>query len=92
MKKVLKKLFGRFVDEYFTNNACKRIRDLSPESKIYFFDIDNTIADTQGTKHLTLVNEFPYMINLVKEKVCREKYFFSQQEILPLSHLPCNGF
>lgn len=76
MKKVLKKLFGRFVDDYFTNNACKKIRDLSPESKIYFFDIDNTIADTQGAKHLTLVNEFPYMINLVKEKGLQGKIFF----------------
>ena len=76
MRKVLKKLFGGFVDDYFTGNACKKILSIGPSNKIFFFDIDNTIADTQGAKHLTLVKEFPLMIDLVKEKAQEGKVFF----------------
>lgn len=76
MKKVLKKLFGFFVDDYFISNASKKILSLGPSNKIFFFDIDNTIADTQGAKHLTLVKEFPLMIDLVKEKAQEGKVFF----------------
>ena len=82
MKRILKRIFAGVIDKRFTAFANKKMNLLPKGSSVFIFDIDNTIANTCGQKHLTGVNDFPEMINLVKEK--REQgmvYFLSARNI-----------
>lgn len=86
MKRVLKHIFSGLIDKKFTAFADNKMKLLPKGSRIYIFDIDNTIADTCGQKHLTSVKDFPRMIQLVKEK--RKEgmvYFLSARSILTYS-------
>lgn len=86
MKRILKSIFSGIIDKKFTKIAYKNMQFLPQGSNVYIFDIDNTIADTCGQKHLTNVKDFPKMISLVKEK--RQTgmvYFLSARNILTYS-------
>ena len=86
MKRLLKRIFASAIDKRFTSLANKKMSLLPQGSQIYFFDIDNTLANTCGKKHLTTVNDFPEMIKLVKEK--RKSgmvYFLSARNITTYS-------
>ena len=86
MKRILKRIFAGMIDKRFAALTHKRMSLLPNGSAVYIFDIDNTIADTCGKKHLTTVNEFPEMIKLVKEK--RKEgmvYFLSARNIMTYS-------
>lgn len=76
MKRIIKKIFGGFFNNHFKKLAEKKLKNISKDTIIYFFDIDNTLADTKGVKHLTNVTAFPKMISLVKEKAAAGKVFF----------------
>lgn len=76
MKRLLKKVFGNSIDNYFIRHAHKQTAALPQGSTVFFFDIDNTIADTRGKRHLTGVNDFPAMVALVKESAKQGKVFF----------------
>ncbi len=86
MKRILKRIFAGVIDKRFTALANKNMKLLPKGSLVFIFDIDNTIANTCGQKHLTAVNDFPEMIKLVKEK--RKEgmvYFLSARNIITYS-------
>ena len=86
MKMILKRIFAGVIDKRFTALADKNMNLLPKGSTVYIFDIDNTLANTCGEKHLTAVNDFPKMIKLVKEKRKNGMvYFLSARNITTYS-------
>ena len=86
MKRILKRIFAGVIDKRFTAFAHKKMNLLPKGSSVYIFDIDNTIANTCGQKHLTAVDDFPEMIKLVKGKRKNGMvYFLSARNIITYS-------
>ncbi len=86
MKRILKSIFASLIDKRFTSFADKNMTLLPKGSTVYVFDIDNTLANTCGQKHLTSVSDYPEMIKLVKEKRKNGMvYFLSARNITTYS-------
>ncbi len=76
MKKILKNILGGFINKRFYKLAHNTMIKLPKGSKVFIFDLDNTLADTFGQKHLTDVAHFPKMIELVKQKITEGPVYF----------------
>ena len=72
----MKRIIASLSDRFFLFRLKRKIRKIPSGGSVYFFDIDNTLADTNGKKSLTGVKAFPALVDKVHQAYKEHEIFF----------------